>query len=153
MTTAQLGGNRLGYDTLVQLVREEVRKVPVLRSALHTKQVQFSMDICLVAVGVRTAYLVDALAPPDPVSIFTSLLESLRLENDVFRDIFLLIVPVHMQIFFAQRTVLLGYTLINLPLFVHLDKDLTVMQNRQQMQNVLRSQQYYKFIKSNTSVI
>ncbi|KAI5989097.1 hypothetical protein EDD15DRAFT_1341601 [Pisolithus albus] len=43
-----------------------------------------------------------------------------------FSGHFLLIVPVHMQIFFAQRTVLLGYTLINLPLFVHLDKDLTV---------------------------
>ncbi|KIK18394.1 hypothetical protein PISMIDRAFT_192443 [Pisolithus microcarpus 441] len=78
MTTAQLGGSRLGYDILVQLVREEVSKVSVLRSAPHTKQVQFSMDICLVAVGVRTAYLVDALAPPDPVSVFTSLLESLR---------------------------------------------------------------------------
>ncbi|KAI6114337.1 hypothetical protein F5141DRAFT_1291116 [Pisolithus sp. B1] len=126
MTTAHLGGNRLGYEILVEFVREEVSKVSVLRSAPHAKQVQFSMDICLVAVGVRTAYLVDALAPPDPVSVFTSLLRSLRLKSQVFGDTFLLTVPEHMQIFFAQRTVLLGHTLLNFPSFVRLDKNLTV---------------------------
>lgn len=38
----------------------------------------------------------------------------------------MLIVPMHMQIFFAQGTLLLGYTPLNLPSFVRLDKDLTV---------------------------
>lgn len=33
----------------------------------------------------------------------------------------------HMQIFFAQGTLLLGYTPLNLPSFVRLDKDLTVV--------------------------
>ncbi|KAI6166617.1 hypothetical protein EDD17DRAFT_1177235 [Pisolithus thermaeus] len=84
------------------------------------------MDICLVAVGVRSAYLIDALAPPDPVSVFSSLLKSLRLKSKVFGDTFLLTVPEHMQIFFVQRTALLEHTLLNFPSFVRLDKDLTV---------------------------
>lgn len=117
---------------LVELVKGEVSKISALRSAPHTKLLQFSMDICLVALGVRdamwcrTAYLVDALTPPDPVSVFTSLLKSLRLKSQLFGDVFLLSVPMHMQTFFVRRTVLLEYTLLNFPSFVLLDQNLTV---------------------------
>lgn len=127
MTTHdQLHSNRLRYEMLVELVKGEVSKISALRSAPHTKLLQFSMDICLVALGVRTAYLVDALTPPDPVSVFTSLLKSLRLKSQLFGDVFLLSVPMHMQTFFVRRTVLLEYTLLNFPSFVLLDQNLTV---------------------------
>ncbi|KAI6042676.1 hypothetical protein EDC04DRAFT_911132 [Pisolithus marmoratus] len=74
----------------------------------------------------RTAHLVDALTPPDPVSVFTSLLKNLRLKSWIFRDIFLLTVPMHMQTFFVQRTVLLEHTFLSFPSFIRLDQNLTV---------------------------
>lgn len=91
------------FQTLVQLVMEEVGKIPLLRKTARTKQHQFSIDICLIACGVRQvylstckrarnglitqchielyarcAYLVDAVAMPDPVHTFSALLGSLR---------------------------------------------------------------------------
>ena len=44
-------------QTLVHLVMEEVGKIPVLHRTARTKQHQFSIDICLIAFGVRQVCL------------------------------------------------------------------------------------------------
>ncbi|KAL4061661.1 hypothetical protein V8B97DRAFT_1107967 [Scleroderma yunnanense] len=73
-----MGEHRCNFQMLFRLVTEELSKIPALRKTPRTKQCQFSMDVCLIACGVRCAYLVDAVTPLDPVHTFSSLLQNLR---------------------------------------------------------------------------
>ncbi|KIM64714.1 hypothetical protein SCLCIDRAFT_1212773 [Scleroderma citrinum Foug A] len=114
-------------QTLVHLVMEEVGKIPILHRTARTKQYQFSIDTCLIACGVRCAYLVDAVAPPDPVYTFSALLGSLRYKSALFCDVVLWSDLTHMQTFFVN-TKLFDEKVIDSsmnPFFVRLDDDLT----------------------------
>ncbi|KAG1715731.1 hypothetical protein ID866_1447, partial [Astraeus odoratus] len=73
-------------------------------------------------------YLVDVIAPPDPVHTLSSLLRTLRDKDPIFRDVVLWSDSTHMQSFFIN-TKLLEDKLVNLGegiAFIHLDESLTV---------------------------
>ena len=90
------------FQTLVHLVMQEVGKIAALNRTPRNKQRQFSLDICLIACGVRQvnlcptvtglfaailprtfvlnyrcAYLVDAVVPHE-LDTFSGLLQNLR---------------------------------------------------------------------------
>ncbi|KAG9315710.1 hypothetical protein JVU11DRAFT_3357 [Chiua virens] len=72
------------FRASLALVSDEIRNVKALRQPARIKRIQFAIDLCLVAHGVRTGYLVDAICPPNPMHALTTLLKALREKSAAF---------------------------------------------------------------------
>jgi len=81
-------GSKL-FRVSVAVVLEEVESMKELRKLAHAKQLQFAVDTCLVAHGIRVGYLVDAISSPDPMRTFTALLRALHKKSSAFKDVVL----------------------------------------------------------------
>lgn len=68
-------------DSIIQEVHTEATRIPGLRQYLpkHANQRRFLIDLTIVALSIRTGYLVDLFTPNDPVKWFSSLLAALRI--------------------------------------------------------------------------
>jgi len=119
------------FGACVALVSEEIKNIKALHRSTHTKRLQFAIDACLVAHGVRTGYLVDAVCPLNPMETFGTLLTALRRKSTVFKDVvFWHHTPtmqsflVHVPLLQEKITALLGGA--GECVFVKLDKCLSV---------------------------
>ncbi|KAF9241112.1 hypothetical protein BU15DRAFT_73591 [Melanogaster broomeanus] len=75
------------FRASVAFVLQEAENVKELRKLPRAKLLQFALDTCLVAYGIRAGYLVDAIWSPDLTRALTALLRALRKESSVFRDV------------------------------------------------------------------
>ncbi|KAF5382562.1 hypothetical protein D9615_002869 [Tricholomella constricta] len=66
-------------DVVVKLVEAKVTSFTSLRKITSQTRKQFTTDIALIGLGLRTGYLVDVVAPTNPVQVFGQLISSLRL--------------------------------------------------------------------------
>ena len=69
------------YESIIQEVHTEATRIPGLHQYLptHANQRRFLTDLTIVALSVRTGYLVDLFTPNDPVRWFSRLLAALRI--------------------------------------------------------------------------
>ncbi|KIJ62644.1 hypothetical protein HYDPIDRAFT_30241 [Hydnomerulius pinastri MD-312] len=75
------------FRTSVECVLQEANNTKELRKSSSAKLLQFAIDTCLVAHGIRTGYLVDAVWSPEPARTFSSILRSLCKESSTFANI------------------------------------------------------------------
>ncbi|KAF8158120.1 hypothetical protein B0H34DRAFT_797532 [Crassisporium funariophilum] len=105
-------GECFRFSAIFQAVQEEVKKLPELRKLRVSTLYQrlFSIDLTLVALSLRTGYLLDLFSPQDAVSLFSRLLAALcanpQTKNE-FVSVFHIYEPVSGQSFFVNRTLLL----------------------------------------------
>ncbi|KZP33692.1 hypothetical protein FIBSPDRAFT_1036207 [Athelia psychrophila] len=70
---------------IVQTTTESIFQGPRTSS---TKLKLFSKDVTLIALAIRTAYLVDAIVPRDPAPFFQELIQRLRKASSAFQHLF-----------------------------------------------------------------
>ncbi|KAL0961112.1 hypothetical protein HGRIS_006089 [Hohenbuehelia grisea] len=107
-------------ETTIQNVGAAIQRhlvsIPAFRKTSASGRRVFSTDLALIALGVRTGHLVDAIAPSDLVRAFSQLLEAIRKEFSIFNNVLLLHDESAEQVFFVntpllrQRACLLGIT-------------------------------------------
>ena len=80
-------------ESILQEVHTEATRIPGLRQYLpkHANQRRFLTDLTIVALSIRTGYLVDLFTPNDPVRWFSRLLAALRIVSTI-TNIFLLFI-------------------------------------------------------------
>ena len=68
-------------DSIIREVHTEATRIPGLHRYLpkHASQRRFLTDLTIVALSIRTGYLVDLFTPNDPVRWFSRLLAALRI--------------------------------------------------------------------------
>ncbi|KAM6494320.1 hypothetical protein JOM56_010681 [Amanita muscaria] len=93
-------------EDVADLIRKSTRGIAELNRLSPTKKRLFSNDLTLVALAMRSGYLVDVLLPDDPVSVFTNLLQILRRESPIFKDTFHIFDPISHQSFLVNATLL-----------------------------------------------
>ncbi|KII90602.1 hypothetical protein PLICRDRAFT_52328 [Plicaturopsis crispa FD-325 SS-3] len=82
------------YDDTVAVVYETARIIPEFRKSSHVRLRSFSEDVALVALSVRSAYLVDAIAVSSRA--LTALVVKLRQsEKGIFSSRFKQLIQVH----------------------------------------------------------
>ncbi|KAJ7600640.1 hypothetical protein C8J56DRAFT_13940 [Mycena floridula] len=93
----------MSWNETMLLCTEGIKsfKVPASKRRL------FATDLALVALSVRTAYLVDAVAFSRPLEIFGSLLSRLREKSALFHNVLYLWDPSSEQSFFINIRLLL----------------------------------------------
>ncbi|KAF8798968.1 hypothetical protein BYT27DRAFT_7202704 [Phlegmacium glaucopus] len=128
------------FLSIIQEVQSEATRITGLNQYLSRhNRYRFLTDLTIVALSVRTGYLVDLFTPNDPVRLFSSLLAALRINtktNVFFARVFHLYEPHSEQSFFINAQLLLEriHTLSGgsesppeYPLFIHLHSSVTVI--------------------------
>lgn len=71
----------MNMESMIQEVHTEAARIPGLHRYLpnHANQRRFLTDLTIVALSIRTGYLVDLFTPNDPVTWFSRLLDALRI--------------------------------------------------------------------------
>ncbi|KAG2356282.1 hypothetical protein BDR07DRAFT_1423802 [Suillus spraguei] len=101
MSSSFLGNKRLAHEALsAQRILQKVRP---------GKIEQFSIDLCLIAHGIRSACLVDTFAIQDPVNLFSHVLAGLRLKSAAFADIVHWYDPSSLQSFIVNSRILQAF--------------------------------------------
>lgn len=101
MSRSFLGNKRLAH--------EELSAQRTLRGVRPGRLEQFSIDLCLIAHGIRSACLVDAFAVQDPVSLFSRVLAGLRSKSATFADIVHWYDPSSLQSFIVNSRILRAF--------------------------------------------
>ncbi|KAF7346357.1 Thioredoxin-domain-containing protein [Mycena sanguinolenta] len=65
-------------STIINAVRAALSEQPVLRGISAAKQTSFALDLALIALGCRCAWLVDVTVVADAEQVYDSLLRTLR---------------------------------------------------------------------------
>ncbi|ESK87162.1 hypothetical protein Moror_11855 [Moniliophthora roreri MCA 2997] len=91
-------------------VLQEFRNSSNSRRIPGPKLKTFAVDLALIALSVRTAYLVDAIVPSDPSNTFRRLLHSLRQKVVLFSEVVLFYEPSSEQSFFVNAPLFLSRT-------------------------------------------
>ncbi|KAJ7175895.1 hypothetical protein C8R46DRAFT_73448 [Mycena filopes] len=76
----------------------------ILRRIAVSKRRTFALDIALIALGCRSASLVDAVGVQDPESVYADLLRILRQKHTIFDGIEHVLEPSSQQSFFVNTT-------------------------------------------------
>lgn len=124
------------FLSVIQEVQAEATKIPGLHQYLSKRR--FLTDLTIVALSIRTGYLVDLFALSDPVRSFSRLLAALRINTKtkvIFARVFHLYEPHSEQSFFINAQLLSEriHTLSGrseappeYPLFIHLQSSAKV---------------------------
>ncbi|KAI0917241.1 hypothetical protein AcW2_007427 [Taiwanofungus camphoratus] len=98
--------DNLDLTTVHTVVCYKVQSSPFLKKVTRHKIEQFCMDLCLVALSVRTGYLFDAFTLHDSqlstLEVFTKVMSTLRETLPVFNSVTLVHEPVSEQLFFVN---------------------------------------------------
>ncbi|KAJ6508752.1 hypothetical protein C8R45DRAFT_452697 [Mycena sanguinolenta] len=90
-------------STITNAVKAALSEQPVLRRISAAKQTSFALDLALIALGCRCAWLVDVAVVADPEQIYDSLLRTLRQKDTIFDGVSHLFEPASEQSFFVNR--------------------------------------------------
>ncbi|KAF8073715.1 hypothetical protein FPV67DRAFT_1666466 [Lyophyllum atratum] len=104
-TTSSSTESRL--NIMIKHVNGEVIKLPELRKMPSQKRKQFTIDLALIGLSLRTGYLVDVVAPQNAVDVFTQLISALRLTCPEFESVAHVHEPGSDQSFFVNIPMLL----------------------------------------------
>ncbi|KAJ7069722.1 hypothetical protein C8F01DRAFT_1113737 [Mycena amicta] len=92
-------------NSLTQTIQESLARQPTLRqSSLHKRKL-FALDLALIALGFRTAWLVDTVAVENPERVFADLLNILRTSlkhQDLFKNVEHVLEPSSQYSFFVN---------------------------------------------------
>ncbi|KDQ62316.1 hypothetical protein JAAARDRAFT_203477 [Jaapia argillacea MUCL 33604] len=111
------------FDALSRTVYDIVRGIPALRKVSKHRLDPFCLDVSIVALAIRTGYLVDAFCVSNPLEVFPSLVQALFKASDSFKDLRHLYDPQSDQSFFVNISLLRErfQTLCNDPLSLDMD--------------------------------
>ncbi|KAF7314314.1 Thioredoxin-domain-containing protein [Mycena kentingensis (nom. inval.)] len=87
---------------LTSYVEEALVLVPALRKISRAKRAAFALDLLLIALGCRTAWLVDVVAVQEPHKVFMELLRALRAGEPIFDRVQHIMEPASGQSFFVN---------------------------------------------------
>lgn len=90
------------HKQLASAVVENIKKLPSFRKIPVNRLWLFANDLSLVVLGIRTGYLLDAFAVPNPVDTFTCLINQLRMHRPEFSFIVHIYEPASDQSFFVN---------------------------------------------------
>lgn len=90
------------HKQLASAVVENIKKLPSFRKIPVNRLWLFANDLSLVVLGIRTGYLLDAFAIPNPVDTFTCLINQLRMHRPDFSFIVHIYEPASDQSFFVN---------------------------------------------------
>ncbi|KAF9463061.1 hypothetical protein BDZ94DRAFT_1322142 [Collybia nuda] len=93
---------------IIQSVTDEARRLPSLGKMSLKNRKLFAVDLTLVALAIRTGYLVDTVAPRDAVDVFSRLLSALRIVHPVFGTVIHVYEPTSGQSLFVNISMFLG---------------------------------------------
>jgi len=89
-------------STVTEVVKAALREQPVLRRISAPKRTTFALDLALIALACRCAWLVDIVVVQDPEQVYADLLRTLRQKHSVFNGVEHLFEPSSEQSFFAN---------------------------------------------------
>ncbi|KAJ7761502.1 hypothetical protein DFH07DRAFT_771368 [Mycena maculata] len=92
------------HDVVRQAVEEALSAQRVLRKLSAQKRKTFSLDLTLIALSCRCAWLVDVAAIPDPQHVYADLLRILRPIHYIFNGVEHIFEPCSHQSFFVNTT-------------------------------------------------